>query len=145
MQGPTFPQARKAEPLSLAREADLDRHLPRDSGHEDSSSTERPARRRRKKDCRHCRTKAFDRGAEEAKRRDELAVYEERSAELRAIFGLPDLSLCRLGPGCLSAGVVYAIGCNGTDCGNTHGKFGFFIWAFFRGLFLKQLAFKLGK
>ncbi|XP_011505652.1 PREDICTED: uncharacterized protein LOC105368347 [Ceratosolen solmsi marchali] len=90
----------------------------RDSGRDDSSSTERPARRRRKKDCRHCRTKAFERGIEEAKRRDELAVYEERSAELRAIFGLPDLSLCRLGPGCLSAGVVYAIGCNATDCSN---------------------------
>ncbi|XP_031784781.1 uncharacterized protein LOC100679901 isoform X2 [Nasonia vitripennis] len=98
----------------------------RDSGHNDSivsgtssnSNTDRPQRRRRKKDCKHCKIKAIACSAEEAKQRDEHAVYEERSAELRAIFGLPDVGLCRLAPGCLSTGVVYAIGCNGTDCSN---------------------------
>ncbi|XP_058800923.1 uncharacterized protein LOC131669803 isoform X2 [Phymastichus coffea] len=52
-----------------------------------SNATDR--RRRRKKDCRHCNK--------------QQRVYEEREAELRAIFaGQP--------------GVVYAIGCTATDC-----------------------------
>ncbi|XP_014214685.1 uncharacterized protein LOC106643889 [Copidosoma floridanum] len=99
----------------------------RDESLVSGSSVERPARRRRKKDCKHCKVKAGagNNNAEPTNHRqlscrqqetgeEEEEAYEERNAELRAIFGLP--GLCALAPGCLNGGVVYAIGCNGTEC-----------------------------